>query len=129
MAYGKKYTFTAISKSGLTYDAEIWENDYTGSVYSVATGNSPFLLECLASGDDPFQPVLPTLFTIRADFTDFTGPYPDLVSTDDKKYYVRFSANGGTYFVWQGYVLMDSISIAFTTGRNFVDIICVDGLY
>jgi len=128
MAYGKKYTFSAISKSGLTYDAEIWENDYTGSVYSVATGNSPFLLECLASGDDPFQPVLPTLFTIRADFTDFTGPYPDLVSTDDKKYYVRFSANGGTYFIWQGYVLMDSISIAFTTGRNFVDIICVDGL-
>ena len=128
MAYGKKYIFSAISKSGLTYTAEIWENDYTGAEYQVNTGTSPFQLTCSASGDDPFQPVLPTIFTIRADFTDFAGPYPDLVSTDDKKYYVRFSANGGTYFIWQGFVLMDSINIAFTTGRNFVDIVCVDGL-
>jgi hypothetical protein len=128
MAYGKKYIFSAISKSGLTYTAEMWENGYTGPEYNVNSGMSPFVLTCAGSGDDPFQPILPTIFNIRADFTDFTGPYPDLVSTDDRKYYVRFSANGGTYFIWQGFVLMDSIAIPFTTGRNFVDIICVDGL-
>ena len=128
MAYGKKYIFSAVSKSGLTYTAEMWENGYTGSEYQVNSGMSPFVLTCAGSGDDPFQPILPTIFTIRADFSDFTGPYPDLVSTDDRKYYVRFYANGGAYFVWQGFVLMDSIAISFTTGRNFVDIICVDGL-
>lgn len=128
MAYGKKYIFSAVSKSGLTYTAELWENDYTGPQYNVNTGSSPFTLNCQGSGDDPFQPILPTIFTIRADFSDFTGPYPDLVSTDDRKYYVRVTANADTYFVWQGFVLMDSISIPFTTGRNFVDIVCVDGL-
>jgi len=128
MAYGKKYIFSAISKSGLTYTAEMWENGYTGPEYNVNSGMSPFVLTCAGSGDDPFQPILPTIFNIRADFTDFTGPYPDLVSTDDRKYYVRFVANNGTYFIWQGFVLMDSIAIQFTTGRNFVDIICVDGL-
>jgi hypothetical protein len=128
MAYGKKYIFSAISKSGLTYTAEMWENGYTGAEYNVNSGMSPFVLTCAGSGDDPFQPILPTIFNIRADFTDFTGPYPDLVSTDDRKYYVRFVANNGTYFIWQGFVLMDSIAIPFTTGRNFVDIICVDGL-
>ena len=128
MAYGKKYIFTAVSKSGLTYTAEMWENDYTGPEYNVSTGTSPFTLNCQGSGDDPFQPILPTIFTIRADFSDFTGPYPDLVSTDDRKYYVRVVANAGTYFIWQGFVLMDSISIPFTTGRNYVDIVCVDGL-
>ena len=128
MAYGKKYIFSAVSKSGLTYTAEMWENGYTGSEYQVNSGMSPFVLTCAGSGDDPFQPILPTIFNIRADFSDFTGPYPDLVSTDDRKYYVRFYASGGTYFVWQGFVLMDSIAIQFTTGRNFVDIICVDGL-
>lgn len=128
MAYGKKYIFSAVSKSGLTYTAEMWENGYTGSEYQVNSGMSPFVLTCAGSGDDPFQPILPTIFNIRADFSDFTGPYPDLVSTDDRKYYIRFYANGGTYFVWQGFVLMDSIAIQFTTGRNFVDIICVDGL-
>jgi hypothetical protein len=128
MAYGKKYIFSAISKSGLTYTAEMWENGYTGPEYNVNSGMSPFVLTCAGSGDDPFQPILPTIFNIRADFTDFTGPYPDLVSTDDRKYYVRFVANNGTYFIWQGFVLMDSIAIPFTTGRNFVDIICVDGL-
>lgn len=128
MAYSKKYIFSAVSKSGLTYTAELWENDYTGPQYNVNTGSSPFTLNCQGSGDDPFQPILPTIFTIRADFSDFTGPYPDLVSTDDRKYYVRVTANADTYFVWQGFVLMDSISIPFTTGRNFVDIVCVDGL-
>ena len=128
MAYGKKYIFSAVSKSGLTYTAEMWENGYTGSEYYVNSGMSPFVLTCAGSGDDPFQPILPTIFNIRADFSDFTGPYPDLLSTDDRKYYVRFYANGGTYFVWQGFVLMDSIAIPFTTGRNYVDIICVDGL-
>jgi hypothetical protein len=128
MAYGKKYIFSAISKSGLTYTAEIWENDYVGTSYNVNTGADPFVLDCLASGDDPFQPVLPTTLTIQADFTDFAGPLPDFLTTDSKKYYVKLYANGTTYFIWQGFVLMDTLSIPFTTGRNFVNIICVDGL-
>jgi len=128
MAYGKKYIFSAISKSGLTYTAEIWENDYVGTTHNVNTGADPFVLDCLASGDDPFQPVLPTTLTIQADFTDFAGPLPDFLTTDSKKYYVKLYANGTTYFVWQGFVLMDTLSIPFTTGRNFVNIICVDGL-
>lgn len=128
MPYGKKYIFSAISKSGLTYTAEIWENDYVGTTYNVNTGADPFVLDCLASGDDPFQPVLPTTLTIQADFTDFAGPLPDFLTTDSKKYYVKLYANGTTYFVWQGFVLMDTLSIPFTTGRNFVNIICVDGL-
>lgn len=129
MPYGKKYTLSAISKSGLTYTAEIWENNYTsGVVYQVPAGSSPFVLDCLASGDDPFQPILPTTLTIQADFTDFTGPLPDFLTTDDKKYYVKLYANGTTYFVWQGFILMDTLSVPFTTGRNFINIICVDGL-
>lgn len=129
MPYGKKYTLSAISKSGLTYTAEIWENGYTGgTVYTIPTGSSPFVLDCLASGDDPFQPILPTTLTIQADFTNFTGPLPDFITTDDKKYYVKLYANGTTYFVWQGFILMDTLTIPFTTGRNFINIICVDGL-
>ena len=128
MAYGKKYIFSAISKSGLTYTAELWENDYTGPSYQVNTGTNPFILNCLASGDDPFQPILPTTLTIQADFTNFTGPYPDFVSTDDRKYWVYFYANNNAFQVWQGFVLMDSLSIPFTTGLNFVNIICIDGL-
>ena len=85
-------------------------------------------MDCLASSDDPFQPILPTTFTIQADFTDFTGPFPDFLTTDDRKYHVKFYAQGTTYLVWRGFILMDTLSIPFTTGRNYVDIICVDGL-
>lgn len=127
-AYGKKYTLSAISKSGLTYSAEIWEKGYSGAVYPINTGSSPFVLNCLASGDDPFQPILPTTFTIQADFTGFTGPWPDFLTTDDRKYHVYFYAQGTTYLVWRGFILMDILTIPFTTGRNFVDITCVDGL-
>jgi hypothetical protein len=129
MPYGKKYTLSAISKSGLTYTAEIWENGYAGgTVYTIPAGSNPFVLDCLASSDDPFQPILPTTLTIQADFTDFTGPLPDFITTDDKKYYVKLYANGTTYFVWQGFILMDTLTIPFTTGRNYINIICVDGL-
>jgi hypothetical protein len=127
-AYGKKYTLSAISKSGLTYTCEIWEKAWTGATYPINTGGNPFVLNCLASSDDPFQPILPTTFTISADFTDFTGPWPDFLTTDDRKYHVKFYAQGTTYLVWRGYILMDSLTIPFTTGRNFVDIYCVDGL-
>lgn len=126
--YGKKYTLSAISKSGLTYTCEIWEKGWTGVIYPINTGGNPFVLNCQASSDDPFQPILPTTFTISADFTEFTGPWPDFLTTDDRKYHVKFYAQGTTYLVWRGYILMDSLNIPFTTGRNFVDIYCVDGL-
>jgi hypothetical protein len=128
-AYGKKYTLQAIGKSGLTFTAEIWEKGYTGgTVYPIGASVNPFVLDCLASGDDPFQPVLPTTFTIRADFTEFTGPWPDFLSTDDRKYHVRFYAQGTAYFIWQGFILMDNITLPFTTGRTIVDILCVDAI-
>ena len=127
-AYGKKYTLSAAGKSGHTFTAEIWEKLYTGATYEINTSTNPFVLDCLASNDDPFQPVLPTTFTIRADFTEFTGPWPDFLSTDDRKYFVKFYASGTTYLLWQGFILMDTISLPFTTGRQIVDIICVDAL-
>ena len=127
-AYGKKYTLSAAGKSGHTFTAEIWEKLYTGATYEINTSTNPFVLDCLASNDDPFQPVLPTTFTIRADFTEFTGPWPDFLSTDDRKYFVKFYASGTTYLLWQGFILMDTISLPFTTGRQIVDIICVDAI-
>jgi hypothetical protein len=128
MAYGKKYTLSAIGKSGHTFTAEIWEENYTGVVYPINTFTSPFVLECKATGDDPFQPVLPTVFSIQADMTDFTGPYPDFLTTNDRKYHVKFYAQGSTYLIWQGFILMDNLTLPFTTGRNIVNIICIDGL-
>lgn len=127
-AYGKKYTLSAIGKSGHTFTAEIWEKAYSGSVYSVGTGPEPFVMNCNASGDDQFQPILPTTFTIQADFTSFAGPLPDFTTTDDRKYHVKFYANGTSFLIWQGFVLFDTLSIPFTTGRVFTTINCVDGL-
>jgi hypothetical protein len=127
-AYGKKYTLSAIGKSGHTFTAEIWEKGYSGAVYPIGTALNPFILDCLADGDDPFQPILPTTFTIRADFTDFAGPWPDFLTTDDRKYHVRFYANGTSYFLWQGFIIMDTMSLPFTTGRTTMDILCVDAL-
>ncbi len=127
-AYGKKYTLSAIGKSGHTFTAEIWEKGYSGSVYSVGTGPEPFVMNCNASGDDQFQPILPTTFTIQADFTSFVGPLPDFTTTDDRKYHVKFYANGTSYLIWQGFILFDTVSLPFTTGRNFITFSCIDGL-
>jgi hypothetical protein len=127
-AYGKKYTLQAIGKSGYTFTAEIWEKGYSGSSYQIGTGAEPFVMNCNASGDDQYQPILPTTFTIQADFTEFTGPLPDFTTTDDRKYHVKFYAQGTTYFIWQGFVLFDTLTLPFTTGRNYTTINCIDGL-
>jgi len=128
MAYGKKYTLSAIGKSGHTFTAEIWEDNYSGAVYQINTYTNPFVLECNASSDDPFQPILPTTFTIQADMTDFVGPFPDFLTTNDRKYHVKFYAEGTTYLLWQGFILMDNLTLPFTTGRRIITIICIDGL-
>lgn len=126
--YEKKYTLSAAGKSGHIFTAEIWEKGYSGAVYPIETGLEPFVMNCNASGDDQFQPILPTTFTIQADFTGFTGPLPDFTTRDDRKYFVKFYANGTTYLIWQGFILFDTLTLPFTSGRILTTINCIDGL-
>ena len=131
MSYGKKYTIDAVAKTEPTetvYTCEIWEKDYGGSSSAFDAGAHPFTAQILASSDDPFDPVLSSTLTLMIDITDFTGTLPDFTSTDDRKYWVKFYNTGTSYFVWQGFMIMQSVNVPFITGRTFLQCLCTDGL-
>ncbi len=129
--YGQRYYFTVASKNEtatIAYTVEIWEKDYTGYVDQFDTGPDPLIGQVLTSSDDPYEPMVPATRTILIDITDFTGVLPDFETRDDRTYWVKIYANGTTYYDFQGFILMDGVSVPFTTGRIFLQIICVDGI-
>ena len=129
MAYGKRYTIDAVAKTEPTetvYTAEIWEKDYGGSSEAFDPAAHPFTAQILASSDDPFDPILASTLTLLIDITDFTGTLPDFTSNDDRKYWVKLY--NGSYYVWQGWMIMQDVNIPFTTGRTFLQCLCTDGL-
>jgi hypothetical protein len=129
MSYGKAYTITAAAKTEpteTTYTCEIWQKGFSGSVQTLDPAFQPFTAQILASSDDPFDPILASTFRIVVDVTDFTGTLPDFTGTDDRQFWVKLY--NGSYYVWQGFVINDTISIPFVSGRTFLSIPCTDGL-
>lgn len=131
MAYGKRYTIQAVAKTEPTetvYTCEIWEKDYVSGLDAFDAAANPFKAQILANSDDPFDPILASSFTFLIDITDFVGTLPNFITNDDRKYWVKFYNTGTAYFIWQGFMIMDSVSIPFTTGRTFLQCVCTDGL-
>lgn len=131
MSYAKAYSMSAASTNELTtiiYGVEIWEKDFAGYEATFDPANNPLTGQILANSDDPFDPILTSTITLLIDTTDFTGTLPDVTSFDDRKYWVKVYANNPTYYVWQGFILMQGGSLPFTTGRTFLQLVCVDGL-
>lgn len=131
MAYGKRYTIQAVAKTEPTetvYTCEIWEKDYVSGLDAFDAAANPFTAQILASSDYQFDPILASTLTLLIDITNFTGVLPNFTTTDDRKYWVKLYSSGTTYYVWQGFMLMDSVSVHFSTGVLFLQCPCVDGL-
>lgn len=89
--YLRHFTTQAASKSGRLYTCDIYEDGYIGSVVNLPAALRPFEQNVLASSDDPFEPVLASELKVSLDITDATE-IPILTSRDDKKYFVKLSA-------------------------------------
>lgn len=129
--YGKAYTVQAVAKTEPTetiYTCEIWQKDFAGYENNFDPASNPFTGQILASSDDVYEPILTSTFTLLIDTTDFIGTLPNFVDNDDRKYWVKFYNSGTTYFVWQGFMIMQNVNIPFTTGRIFLQLQCIDGL-
>ena len=124
--YGVHYTITAQGKSGKLFVANILERNYIDDSVAIQPSVNPFIHNVLASSDDQFSPVLSSELIITVDITDFTDVLPDLTTRDDKKYLVTFYADSQLLF--QGYLLTDSVTLNFTTGRKILELPCTDGI-
>lgn len=126
MAYGKKYTITQILRDETNLVVEIYEKDYSGTVktYEATSIN----LESNASGDEPLPAIVSSQLNISflISDADAASVFPDLLSFDDRKYFVKFY-NGAT-LLWCGFLFNDYVSLPFTTGFVEVNMVAIDGL-
>lgn len=126
MAYGLKYTITQLLRDDTLLKVEILEKDYTDIVktYEAVSIN----LESNSSGDEPLPSIVSSQLNVSfiVSEADSAVTFPDLLSFDDRKYFVKLY-NDST-ILWCGFLFNDYVSLPFTTGFVQVNIVAIDGL-
>ena len=126
MAYGLRYTLTQILRDETTSVVNIYDKDYTGSV--TAYNATHLQIQANASGDEPTPQIISSQLNISfvIPLADNSTTFFDLLSFDDRKYYVEYI--NGSNILWVGFLFNDYVQVPFTTGYVQVDLIATDGL-
>jgi len=126
MAYALRYTITQILRDSTVQIAKIYEKDYVGSVKTYEA--TSIVLQPNSNEEDPIGGIISSqlnisfLVSTEDDYLNF----PELLNDDDTLYYVELVE--GLNIIWKGFLFNDYINLAFTTGNQEVNIVCVDGL-
>lgn len=126
MAYGLRYTLTQELRDDSSLIVKIYEDGYAGSVYTYTP--TSISLNPNSNQEDPLGGIITSqlnvsfLLSTTADYTNF----PDLLNSNDRKYYVELV--NGISIKWKGFLFNDYISLAFTTGNQEANFVCIDAL-
>lgn len=126
MAYNIHYRSTAVSMNGNTYQLDIYEKDYSGSIITIPTSSNPFVIKVNASSDNQFEPILASELNVNLDITDHQDVFINFANEDQFKYFGRLTYSGNVVF--QGWVLADAMTSPFTTGVVECAFSIIDGL-
>jgi hypothetical protein len=130
MAYGHRYIIKQILRDGNFLVVNIYEKNYVGTDIKSYDAIS-ISLEPNSSDDEPLPTILSSQLNINFNIStdnDYLN-LPDLLSFDDRRYYVELVKS--TYYdnvIWAGYLFNDYVNIPFTTGNNTVTMVAIDGL-
>ena len=125
MSYYNKYKFTFATRANKT--AYLYLQEYLGSAPTVIEYQGVDInLQYLPNSDDPFEPIFASQLGITIDITDDLANIPNLVTLDDRKYFAKLYLDAT--LEWCGWVLSDSVSIGFSTGRRQMSFNAIDGL-
>lgn len=126
MAYELNYTITQILRDSTVQIVKIYKKDYAGTVKTYEA--TSVVLQPNSNEEDPIGGIISSqlnvsfLISTEEDYEKF----PDLLNFDDTLYYVELVND--TNIIWKGFLFNDYINLAFTTGNQLVNIVCVDGL-
>lgn len=126
MAYNIHYRSTAVSLNGNTYQLDIYEKDFTGSIITIPVSSTPFVMKANASSDNQYEPILASELNVNLDITDYQNEFINFANEDQFKYYGKLTYSGN--LVFQGWVLADAMTSPFTTGRVECAFSIIDGL-
>ena len=125
MAYYNKYKFTFATRANKT--AYLYLQESLGSAPTVIEYQGVDInLQYLPNSDDPFEPIFASQLGVTIDITDDLVNMPNLVTLNDRKYFAQLYLDAT--LEWCGWVLSDSVSIGFSTGRRQMSFNAIDGL-
>jgi hypothetical protein len=126
MAYNIHYRSTAVSTNGNTYQLDIYEKDFSGSIITIPVSSTPFVIRANASSDNQYEPILASELNVNLDITDHQENFINFANEDQFKYFGKLTYSGN--IVFQGWVLADAMTSPFTTGRVECAFSIIDGL-
>jgi hypothetical protein len=131
MAYGLRYNLQQALRDSSTLFVNIYEDGYTGSVYSYTPTAITISPNTISDEPEPgiisSQLIVSFLLSSQDDYNNF----PTLLTYEDRQYYVeltRTPLNGSQSVLWRGFMFNDYVNIPFTTGNLEVNITCIDAL-
>jgi len=127
MAYGLRYTITQILRNGTNQVLEIYERDYVAGVVKTYKPVS-IIVQPNSNEEYPYPTIISTQvnFSILLETQDDYDQFPNVLSQDDRKYYVILKES--TNVMWRGYMFNDYTQMGFSTGITQADFTCIDGI-
>jgi len=127
MPYGLRYTITQILRNGTNQVIEIYERDYAAGVVKTYKPVS-IIVQPNSNEEYPYPTIISTQvnFSILLETQDDYDQFPDVLSQDDRKYYVILKES--TNVMWRGYMFNDYTQMGFSTGITQADFTCIDGI-
>ena len=124
MAYQNKYKITVATKANTISYLYLLENDYDGGLIEYPATNLG--LQYIPKSDDVFEAIIASQLNVTIDVTEGDSLMPDFTTLNDRKYLAQLYNED--VIEWQGWVISDSVSISYSTGRKEVSFNCVDGI-
>lgn len=126
MPYSLRYRINQILRDDTFQTIEIFEKDYVGEVKEYIP--TSIMLQPNASQDYPFPQIISSQlnFSFILETEDDFLQFPDVLSGDDRKYWVVLS--NGTNVVWRGFLFNDYSQVGFSTGIQEASLIAIDGI-
>jgi hypothetical protein len=127
MPYGLRYTITQILRNGTNQVIEIYERDYAAGIVKTYKPIS-IIVQPNSNEEYPYPTIISTQvnFSILLETQDDYDQFPDVLSQDDRKYYVILKES--TNVMWRGYMFNDYTQMGFSTGITQADFTCIDGI-
>jgi hypothetical protein len=127
MAYGLRYTITQILRNGTNQVLEIYERDYVAGVVKTYKPVS-IIVQPNSNEEYPYPTIISTQvnFSILLETQDDYDQFPNVLSQDDRKYYVILKES--TNVMWRGFMFNDYTQMGFSTGITQADFTCIDGI-
>ena len=127
MAYGLRYTITQILRNGNNQLIEIYEKDYVDDVIKTYQPVS-IILQPNSNEEYPYPTIISTQlnFSILLETQDDYDQFPNVLSQDDRKYYVVLKE--ATDVIWRGFMFNDYTQMGYSTGITQADFTCIDAI-